>query len=107
MMCCLNHEDTRTPSAFFFSSSSSSSSSGASWLRGPAIAYGGHVATTVILIIAEFVWSPLHTIPPTNLTWLVCAYTPYFLFPFWLALYMIYYNDPFSNLHQKKKVKSK
>jgi hypothetical protein len=60
---------------------------GGNWIRCPAIAYGGHVATTVLVIVAEFLWNPQFHIPHNNLVWLVSVNTPYFVFPFWLMVH--------------------
>ena len=63
------------------------------WIRIPAICYGAHVTTTLIPIILEVVMSSRMSDGEKIL--LLSIYSPYFIFPLTLMLYMSFYPDPF------------
>lgn len=57
------------------------------FIRVPMVAYGAHVATTVVPILAEFVANEKYV--------LCCVYAPYLVVPLWLMLYFGVYGKPF------------
>lgn len=69
------------------------------WIRIPSIMYGTHVATTVLPIIAEILFSTLLSLEQKLI--LFGFYFPYFAIPAWLALYMAVNEVPFSQSKTK------
>mmetsp|Transcript_29129 Transcript_29129/g.29484 ORF Transcript_29129/g.29484 Transcript_29129/m.29484 type:complete len:157 (-) Transcript_29129:28-498(-) len=62
------------------------------WIRIPSIAYGGHVVTTVVPLLAEFASSKLELIEKMTL---ISFYTPYLVIPAILTIYMCFTETPF------------
>jgi hypothetical protein len=62
-------------------------------MRIPSIIYCTHVATTVWAILAEFLFS--ETITSTQRFCLLSFYSPYFVIPFIMAVYMALHPVPF------------
>jgi hypothetical protein len=67
-------------------------------IRIPGIIYGVHVATTLVPILSEFIFTPFLT--ETEKLTLVGFYYPYFLIPAMLALYLAY-PEPFKRQSKK------
>ncbi len=70
-------------------------------IRIPAIVYGTHVATTVLPILSEFMFSNFNTVAERNM--LFAFYLPYLIIPLWLALYMCFNEKPFGDKKNKTK----
>eukprot|EP00735_Rhodelphis_limneticus_P008619 TRINITY_DN21738_c0_g1::TRINITY_DN21738_c0_g1_i1::g.1224::m.1224 TRINITY_DN21738_c0_g1::TRINITY_DN21738_c0_g1_i1::g.1224 ORF type:complete len:179 (+),score=23.10,sp/Q5BJF2/TMM97_HUMAN/38.99/8e-28,DUF2781/PF10914.3/7.8e-33 TRINITY_DN21738_c0_g1_i1:68-604(+) len=67
-------------------------------VRGPAVIYGAHVATTLIPILAE-VWfnGVTHGLSLAQQCTLTAVYAPYFIIPFLLMLkFAIWWDEPFA-----------
>mmetsp|Transcript_29138 Transcript_29138/g.38322 ORF Transcript_29138/g.38322 Transcript_29138/m.38322 type:complete len:162 (-) Transcript_29138:178-663(-) len=68
---------------------------GANWIRIPTIIYGSHVATTMIPILSEILYSPEMTAGSTARIQLFCIYLPYLVVPLALVLTMSFNEYPF------------
>lgn len=71
------------------------------WIRIPSIAYGAHVATTVVPILTSILSSPNTSINEKAV--LFSFYFPYLFIPSILAIYMMRNEDPFNSKEPKKK----
>lgn len=71
------------------------------WIRIPGIVYGVHVATTVWPIIPELLLAPNN--PIGNKLWLLAFYSPYFLMPAILAIYMCLNETPWPVTDKRKR----
>ena len=65
------------------------------WIRIPSIAYGAHVSTTVLPIILEFAFSMQMTVHQKAV--LLAIYSPYFIFPLSIMIYMCLVPTPFGD----------
>ena len=63
------------------------------WIRIPMIIYGTHVSTTLVPILAEFLFSKTNT--TTEKAILFSFYLPYFIIPLLLAIVFGVYENPF------------
>ncbi len=64
------------------------------WIRIPGIIYGTHVATTVVPLLSEFIFSS--RLDNTQKMTLSSFYFPYLLIPALFALYLSLHSEPFS-----------
>ncbi|EFJ40779.1 hypothetical protein VOLCADRAFT_108000 [Volvox carteri f. nagariensis] len=72
------------------------------WIRIPCIVYGSHVATTMVPILSEFLFSP--EAGPKRLT-LVSIYLPYLVVPVLLVVRMAVVERPFGSTAAGKRSK--
>eukprot|EP00054_Salpingoeca_dolichothecata_P035668 m.5950 g.5950 ORF g.5950 m.5950 type:complete len:173 (-) comp5728_c0_seq1:21-539(-) len=80
-------------------------------LKIPGIAYGCHVATTVVAISADLLFTDFEgTVGPKTLEQrlkLLAIYSPFFLVPIWMAFELMLVDQPFATGEEKKKKKTK
>ena len=75
---------------------------GSNWIRIPAIIYAAHVMTTLVPIMAAFIFDPAYL---NHNPVLLATYAVYFIIPLLLLLNMVCYERPF-DYEEKKKAKN-
>ena len=73
---------------------------GKAWIQKPTIVYGLFVASTMVCILSELLLAPDSKHARYLLT---CFYLPYFLFPFAMAMRMLFTARPFEAAGRKLK----